>query len=134
MRARRERARRLSILTGNGGLYVPQELQRGADGVMTGFAFPGMLAEVCRRHAGGRVSDAEDLFDHYLPLIRHEQQIGFGLAVRKEVLRRRGAIACNAARAPGPALDDDDIAELDHLLGRLRARLERAGESIPDGI
>jgi 4-hydroxy-tetrahydrodipicolinate synthase len=32
--------RTISILVGNGGLYVPQELRRGADGVMTGFAYP----------------------------------------------------------------------------------------------
>ena len=38
--------RRVSILTGNNGLYVPQELARGADGIMTGFAFPGMLVDV----------------------------------------------------------------------------------------
>ena len=119
--------RRVSILVGNGGLYVPQELARGADGIMTGFAFPGMLVEVWRRFAGGDADGAEDLFDCYLPLVRHEQQIGFGLAVRKEVLRRRGAIACNAARSPGPRLDATDIAELDRLLARLRAKLTAAG-------
>ena len=35
--------RPISVLTGNGGLYLPQELQRGADGAMTGFAYPEML-------------------------------------------------------------------------------------------
>ena len=29
---------------------------------------------------------AEDLYDIYLPLIRHEQKIGFGLALKKETL------------------------------------------------
>ena len=49
-----EGTRRVSILTGNNGLYVPQELARGADGIMTGFAFPGMLVEVYRLFEGGR--------------------------------------------------------------------------------
>ena len=95
--------RYISILVGNGGLYVPQELARGADGIMTGFAYPETLVSVCALFAAGRSEEAEDLFDVYLPLVRHEQQPGFGLAVRKEVLRRRGAIRSAAMRSPGPS-------------------------------
>jgi 4-hydroxy-tetrahydrodipicolinate synthase len=115
--------RRISILCGNGGLYLPQELHRGADGAMTGFAFPEMLIEVCETFFAGRVEDAEDLFDTYLPLVRHEQQIGVGLAIRKEILRRRGAIRSAAVRLPGPRLDKDDLDELDRLMRRLDRRL-----------
>ncbi len=115
--------RYVSILVGNGGLYVPQELARGADGIMTGFAYPEALVSVCALFAAGRIGEAEDLFDAYLPLVRHEQQPGFGLAVRKEVLRRRGAIRSAAVRSPGPKLDATDIAELDKLLARLETRL-----------
>jgi 4-hydroxy-tetrahydrodipicolinate synthase len=115
--------RRISILCGNGGLYLPQELHRGADGAMTGFAYPEMLVEVCRTFSAGRSEDAEDLFDAYLPLVRHEQQIGVGLAIRKEILRRRGAIKIAAVRMPGPRLDKDDLEELDRLMRRLDGRL-----------
>ena len=114
--------RYISIMVGNGGLYVPQELARGADGIMTGFAYPEMLVSVCTLFAAGRGDEAEDLFDVHLPLMRHEQQPGFGLAVRKEILRRRGAIRSAAVRSPGPKLDARDIAELDRLLARLEAR------------
>jgi 4-hydroxy-tetrahydrodipicolinate synthase len=124
------KARRyISILVGNGGLYVPQELQRGADGIMTGFAFPEMLVSACALFAAGRSEEAEDLFDMYLPLVRHEQQPGFGLAVRKEILRRRGAIRSATVRAPGPKLDPDDINELDRLLTRLETRLAQRGDA-----
>jgi 4-hydroxy-tetrahydrodipicolinate synthase len=116
------RKRRISILVGNGGMHLPQELARGADGAMTGFAFPEMLVEVCRRFAAGDAEGAEDVYDAYLPVVRHEQQPGIGLALRKETLRRRGVIASARTRAPGPALDADDQAELTRLL----ARLERA--------
>ena len=119
--------RYVSILVGNGGLYVPQELRRGADGVMTGFAYPEMLVSVCALFRSGRGEEAEDLYDIYLPLVRHEQQPGFGLAVRKEILRRRGAIRSAAVRAPGPGLDADDMRELDLLLARLEARLAQRG-------
>jgi 4-hydroxy-tetrahydrodipicolinate synthase len=119
----RDRRRRISVLVGNGGLYLPQELARGADGAMTGFAFPEMLVGVCERFRNGDVDAAEDLFDTYLPLVRYEQQPGFGLAVRKEILRRRGAIASARTRAPGPTLDGSDHRELGGLLQRLEQRL-----------
>ena len=96
--------RRVSILVGNGGLYLPQEMRRGADGAMTGFAWPEMLVEVCDLFAAGKAEAAEDLFDLYLPLVRHEQQFGIGLALRKEVLFRRGAIKSPRQRAPGSSV------------------------------
>jgi 4-hydroxy-tetrahydrodipicolinate synthase len=115
--------RRVSILVGNGGLYLPQELARGADGAMTGFAYPEMLVEVVRLHQAGDADKAEDLFDAYLPLVRHEQQPGFGLALRKEVLCRRGIIASPMVRAPGPALNDVDREELTRIISRVESNL-----------
>ena len=129
-----EGIRRVSILVGNGGLYVPQEMRRGADGIMTGFAFPGMLVDVFNLYREGKANAAEDLFDVYLPLIRHEQQFGFGLALRKEALCRRGALSCPAVRAPGPNMDSDDFAELESLFARLRGKLEASGHTVPKGI
>ncbi|MGB0631495.1 MAG: dihydrodipicolinate synthase family protein [Alphaproteobacteria bacterium] len=119
--------RRVSVLVGNGGLFLPQELSRGVDGAMTGFAFPEMLARVCNLHAAGDAEAAEDIFDAYLPLVRYEQQIGIGLAIRKETLRRRGVIASATTRAPGPSLDQDDHAELTRLLDRLNRALAARG-------
>jgi 4-hydroxy-tetrahydrodipicolinate synthase len=121
--------RRVSILVGNGGLYLPQELRRGADGAMTGFAWPEMLAQVYELFASGKPEDAEDLFDLYLPLVRHEQQPGIGLALRKEVLFRRGAIRSPRQRAPGSSLTATDRAELESLIARLDRRLAAAGRS-----
>jgi 4-hydroxy-tetrahydrodipicolinate synthase len=123
--------RRISILCGNGGLYLPQELHRGADGAMTGFAYPEMLVQLCATFFAGHAEEAEDIFDGYLPLVRHEQQIGIGLAIRKEILRRRGAIASAAVRAPGPRLDRDDIEELDRLMHRLERRLADSAKQSP---
>ena len=116
--------RRVSILCGNGGLYLPQELARGADGAMTGFAYPEMLVAVVALHRAGQRDQAEDLFDAYLPLVRHEQQPGFGLALRKEVLHRRGVIASPTVRAPGPSLNAIDMEELTRLISRVEKNLE----------
>ncbi len=119
--------RKVSVLAGNGGLFLPQELDRGADGAMTGFAFPEMLAKVIKLYAEGAAPDAEDLFDCYLPLCKHEQQLGIGLALRKETLFRRGVLSSPAIRAPGPALDVNDYSELSHLISRLYRRLSMSG-------
>jgi hypothetical protein len=96
---------RVSILCGNGGgLFLPEELTRGADGAMTGFAYPEMMVDVCQAHASGDIERAHDLFDAYLPLARYEQQAGIGLAVRKHLMVQRGAMASAKVRKPGPAV------------------------------
>ncbi|MCR5857487.1 dihydrodipicolinate synthase family protein [Mesorhizobium sp. J428] len=119
--------RRISILTGNGGLFLPEEFSRGADGAMTGFAFPEMMVGVWNAHAAGDTARAHDLFDAYLPFARYEQQQGIGLAVRKYVLAARGAIKSAALRAPGPKLSPLDIADIELLLKRQEARLKELG-------
>jgi len=116
--------RRVSILCGNGGLFLPEEMARGADGAMTGFGFPEMLVRVVRLMTAGEMTTAQDLFDAHLPLIRYETQPGLGLAVRKHMLARRGAIASPALRAPGAGLDARAVAEVDRLMARLETRLK----------
>ena len=118
--------RRLSILCGNGGLFLDYEMERGADGANTGYAFPDMLCDVVRLSAEGKREEAHDLFDAHLPLLRYEQQPGVGLAVRKHVLMRRGLLASAAQRKPAAVLTPAARAEVEHLLGRLAKRDARA--------
>ena len=126
IRAASERGdvRRVSILAGNGGgLFLPEELSRGADGAMTGFAYPEMMVDVCRAHAAGDIERAHDIFDAYLPLARYEQQTGVGLAVRKHIMAERGMIASATVRKPGPKLSAADIADIALLTRRQEKRL-----------
>ncbi len=123
-RAEAEGRRHISILCGNGGVFLPEEVARGADGAMTGFGYPEMLAEVVRLAASGDQDRAQDIFDAYLPLVRYEQQPGAGLAVRKHVLAQRGAIASPALRAPGAPLTPEAVAEVDRLVARQEKRLK----------
>ncbi|ABD88925.1 dihydrodipicolinate synthase family protein [Rhodopseudomonas palustris] len=111
--------RPLSILTGNGALFLDFEMERGADGAMTGYAFPEMLIDVVKLSQAGRRDAAHDLFDAHLPLIRYEQQPGAGLAVRKYILQKRGVIASSAQRKPGSAITATAKAEVDYLLSRV---------------
>ena len=113
--------RPISILCGNGGLFLPHEIERGADGAMTGYAFPEMLVELQRLIGMGRRTAAHDVFDRHLPLLRYEQQAGLGLAVRKYVLKRRGVITSDAQRKPGSRLSPESVAEVEWLLDRLAA-------------
>ena len=113
---------RIAIYGGNGGLFLPEEIARGTDGVMTGYAFPEMLVRVMALVQAGDRDAAMDLFEAHLPLIRTEHQPGLGLAVRKYVLTRRGIIAHPTIRAPGPKLSDATRGEVDLMLARLARR------------
>lgn len=120
-------SRRISILCGNGGMYLLEEMLRGADGAMTGFAFPEMMADVIAAFEAGDEPRARDLFDVYLPLVRYESQPGMGLAIRKYTLAKRGAIAHPTARKPGSALSAAAVAEVETLIERQEARLATLG-------
>ncbi len=122
--------RHISILTGNGGLFLDFEMERGVDGAMTGYAFPDMLADVVRLQKEGKRGEAHDIFDAHLPLLRYEQQQGAGLAVRKYVLKRRGAILSDAQRQPASRISATAQREVDYLLERLAARDPRAGKLV----
>ncbi|UVF20222.1 dihydrodipicolinate synthase family protein [Microvirga terrae] len=111
--------RRVSILCGNGGMFLPFEMERGADGAMTGYAYPEMLVGVVDFINQGKRAEAHDLFDRHLPLVRYETQPGVGLAVRKYVLKRRGIIASDTLRKPGPKLSPETIADIEWLMQRI---------------
>ena len=108
------------IFGGLGGMFLLEELRRGANGTMTGFAYPEVLIEVYRAHARGAADEAAAAFFRYLPLIRFEFQEGVGLAIRKHVYQLRGLIDHDFVRAPGARLDSGTIAELEGLLRWLK--------------
>jgi 4-hydroxy-tetrahydrodipicolinate synthase len=119
--------RRVSILCGNGGLFLLDEMLRGADGAMTGYAYPEMMRDVVALAGRGEIERATDIFDAHMPLVRYEQQPGLGLAVRKYVLAKRGAIASAAQRKPGGVLDAGAVADVERMLARLERRLAELG-------
>jgi 4-hydroxy-tetrahydrodipicolinate synthase len=120
-------ARRISILCGNGGLFLPEEMGRGADGAMTGFGYPEMMARVIAAHRLGEMERMQDIFDAYLPLARYESQPGLGLAVRKHTLAQRGAIAHPTLRKPGGSLNAAGQREVGRLVARQSLRLASLG-------
>jgi 4-hydroxy-tetrahydrodipicolinate synthase len=109
------------IFGGLGGVFLLEELLAGATGAMTGFAYPEILVEIVSAFRAGDVDRAADVFYRTVPLMRFEFQEGIGMAIRKEVLRRRGALASAALRAPGTKLDAVTIAALDRVLAWAQA-------------
>ncbi|HSC28851.1 MAG TPA: dihydrodipicolinate synthase family protein [Vicinamibacterales bacterium] len=104
------------IFGGLGGVFLLEELLAGATGAMTGFAFPEVLVAIVRLFRAGRIDEAAEVFYRAVPLMRFEFQEGIGMAVRKEVLHRRGALDCAATRAPAAALDRCTREALDRVM------------------
>lgn len=107
---------KVQIFGGLGGVFLLEELISGATGAMTGFAFPEILARIMKHWHAGEKDAAADVFYRAVPLMRFEFQEGIGMAIRKEVLRRRGALASAATRAPAGALDAPTRQSLDRVL------------------
>ena len=109
----------MGIFGGLGGAFLFEELRRGAIGTMTGFAYPEVLVAVHKYIAAGDAERARSIFYSWLPLIRYENSVGIGLAIRKEIIKRRGLIDAAYVRPPSPVIDDATRAELDDLLHAL---------------
>ena len=83
---------------------------------LLGFAYPEVLVKVVSLYRAGKLEDAADVFYRFVPLMRFEFQEAIGMAIRKEVFRRRGAIADGSTRAPAAVLDEGTRVALDRVL------------------
>jgi 4-hydroxy-tetrahydrodipicolinate synthase len=104
------------IFGGLGGVFLLEELIAGATGAMTGFAFPELLVQIVSLYRAGKVDEAADVFYRAVPLMRFEFQEGIGMAIRKEVLHRRGALDSAVTRAPAAQLDGPTRQALDRVM------------------
>jgi 4-hydroxy-tetrahydrodipicolinate synthase len=75
-----------------------------------------VLVKVVSLYRAGKSDEAADTFYRFVPLMRFEFQEGIGMAIRKEVFKRRGVLADAATRAPGAALDAGTRQALDRVL------------------
>ena len=116
LRAGLDGERFIPILTGLGALYGFFDLERGSNGFNTGFAFPEVLLAIVERIESGDLDCAWAIYQRYLPLMVFEQQPG--LAIRKEILKRRGLISSGYVRHPGANIDKAAADQLGRLLDR----------------
>jgi 4-hydroxy-tetrahydrodipicolinate synthase len=109
--------RKVPVLTGLGALYGLFDLEAGSSGFNTGFAFPEALIAMVRASQAGDWRKTREIYTRFLPLIVFEQQPG--VAIRKEILRLRGAIGSAKVRHPGAALLPATADQLHKLLDAL---------------
>lgn len=110
------------VFGGLGGVGLLDELAAGSAGAMTGFSHPAALAAVLAAHRDGGFPAARDVWAPWLPLANFEGQLRVGLAIRKEVLRRRGVITTGRVRQPARPLPATLVPLLDQHLAALPAR------------
>lgn len=110
---------KLGIFGGLGGSFLFEELQRGAIGTMTGFAYPEVLVAMYDSIKSGNVERARKIFYDWVPYIRYENQPGIGLAIRKYAMARRGVLSDATVRPPTPSLDDATVSELNDILNNI---------------
>jgi 4-hydroxy-tetrahydrodipicolinate synthase len=104
------------VFGGLGGVGLLDELVSGAAGAMTGFSHPEGLRAALDAWADGGAPAARAAFAPWLPLVNYEAQPGIGLAVRKEILHRRGLFADSAVRPPARPAPPEILRLLpDHL-------------------
>ncbi len=118
---------KIAVFGGLGGVYFLEELERGAVGIMTGFAFPEVLVRIFRLFDSGLAEESARVFDHYAPLLRYEFQPKIGLAFRKFIFQRRGIFSTAFVRSPGMTLDAYTQEELARAIHRVGLRLDAAG-------
>lgn len=106
--------RKVPILTGLGALYGLFDLRSGSSGFMTGFAFPEVLMAMVQAANDQDHAQAAAIYRHFLPLIVFEQQPG--IAIRKELFRKRGLLADGTVRHPGAPLNPASVGQLEELL------------------
>lgn len=109
------------VFGGLGGVSLLDELLAGASGAMTGFAFPEALVATLEAFDEGGFERAALVYAPWLPLVLCEAQLNISLAIRKEILRRRGLIDSAGVRPPGLGLPDSVARGLDeHLAAAAR--------------
>ena len=119
---------KIKVFGALGGMYAFEELDRGAVGIMTGFAYPELLVALYQRFRAGDIAGAATLFYDMLPLNRLEFQPGIGVSIRKKVFVQRGIFKTPHVRHPG---QDADEKTMGHIF-RIVAHLKRRGYEISD--
>lgn len=113
--------RGVDVLGGLGGIYLVDEVARGAVGTMPAPPFADVLVDAWDRASAGDAAGARELLAACAPAFTYE--LLYNLGFIKEVLVRRGAIRHSVCRTPAPRMDDVDSREIDSFLSGLEPHL-----------
>jgi 4-hydroxy-tetrahydrodipicolinate synthase len=111
----------LTVFGGAGGNTFIEELRRGSQGTMPGCSRPEAFVAVWDHFHRGDEPGARAVFDAQIAPINRIAGMGWGAFyhAHKEILRRRGVIACAKVRGPIAPLDEHTARELDALIETL---------------
>lgn len=104
----------VDVLGGLGGIYLVDEVSRGAVGTMPAPPLADLLVDAWGRATAGDLADARGLLAACAPAFTYE--LIYNLGFIKEVLVRRGAIRHSVCRTPTPRMDEVDSREIDGFL------------------
>lgn len=108
------------IFGGANGLYLIDELDRGACGNMPAGGLIDLQVTIYEHYCAGRRESAEALQERLLPLLTYAA--AYGVTFHKHVLWRRGVLASAHARDPQQVgLDRHDVARIAALWERVAA-------------
>jgi 4-hydroxy-tetrahydrodipicolinate synthase len=109
------------VFGGLGGVGLVDELAAGAAGAMTGFRHPEGLRQTLDAFDRGGFAAAATAWAPWLPLANFEGQAGIGLALRKQLLHRRGVLGAPTVRPPAPPAPATLMPLLEEHLKRVSA-------------
>jgi len=101
------------IFGGFHGIFILDELRRGAAGCMPACEYTDIHVKIYEKIVKGNEKEARALFNKLLPLL-NMTRAGYGIRLHKEVLKRRGVLESNRMRISSPELDKFDILELEY--------------------
>ena len=107
----------LIVFGGMGGVFLLEEVRRGAVGTMPACTMPDVFVRIWRMWHDGDREGAEREFHRYAALLRTlEQGIGPAAWLYKHMLVRRGIFKSATTRRPAPPPDAEQYRELDQLM------------------
>jgi dihydrodipicolinate synthase/N-acetylneuraminate lyase len=110
-------ARLQGVFGGLGGIYLFNELERGGTGTMPACQFADVMVDIFNLYKGGNHEAARDRFMTVQPALVLERL--YNMTFIKVCLQRRGVFKNALTRVPEPALDANDLRELDEIWRRL---------------
>ena len=106
------------VFGGVNGIYLIDELRRGACGNMPAGGFVDIQVKIHDLYRAGETAAAERIHFQLLPLLNYAMV--YGVSLHKYVLWRRGVLQCPFARDPQKlSLDAQDICAIEGLWQRV---------------
>ncbi len=109
------------VMGGGGGRPMMSEHARGSHGVIHACQFCDVVQRVWDLLDAGEAEAAGDLFEHLLPSLMLEGQMG--MAYAKEIMIRRGIFKNHRVRGKARPLDAYDMREIDRVWTRIQPYL-----------